>query len=219
MRLLSSTALPYATNSYSYNTNLNLMLTSTDPLGHTCTYAYDVNCDLTSSTDANGNLTTNTYDSHGNLTQTSDALRNTTVNVYSDGLLVNSQDPIDTTNLNSYDNYENIIATAQLDASGKILSTNTFAYDANGNRTNSTTWRNVGGVWTPAITTYVYDAMNRVIQTIDPDGGTNTVVYNAIGKQQATIDALGNTTSYNYDNVGRLIQEFLLRRHNRRIQL
>ena len=53
---------------------------------------------------------------------------------------------------------------------------------------------------------YVYDAMNRVVQTINPDGGTNTVVYDNTGKQQARIDSLGNTNSYVYDCQGRLIQ-------------
>ena len=48
--------------------------------------------------------------------------------------------------------------------------------------------------------------MNRVVQTIDPDGGTNAVVYDPAGKQAATIDKLGRTTSYIYDAQGRLIQ-------------
>ncbi len=86
------------------------------------------------------------------------------------------------------------------------LSSNTFTYDENGNRLTSTAWRRVNGVWTSATTTNIYDAMNRVVQAIDPDGGTNTVVYNLIGQQQATIDKLGRTTSYTYDYQGRLIQ-------------
>ena len=45
-----------------------------------------------------------------------------------------------------------------------------------------------------------------VVQTIDPDGGTNTTVYSALGKQQATIDKLGRTTSFLFDDQGRVIQ-------------
>ena len=53
-------------------------------------------------------------------------------------------------------------------------------------------------------TTYVYDGQNRLVQTIDPDGFTNSVVYNAIGKQAQTIDKLGRVTSYAYDLLGNL---------------
>jgi len=199
--------LPYATNSSVYDPTLNLPLITTDPLGHTSTFTYDGYGDLLTSTDARGNTTTNNYDSTtGNLLSSSDALGDTTVNTYSGGLLASSRDAIGTVTANSYDNSDNLIGTATLDASSTILSSNTFTYDNNGNRLNSTVWRHVGASWVGATTTYIYDAKNRVIQTIDPDGGTNTVVYNAIGKQQATIDALGNTTAYAYDDQGRLIQ-------------
>jgi RHS repeat-associated protein len=197
---------PYATNSYVYDTNLNLMLSSTDPLGHTSTFAYDQYGELTNSTDADGNPTTNTYDSHGNLTGTSDALGDTTANFYQNSLMFGSQDALGTITTNYYDpTTDNLIGTATL-SSGVILSSNTFTYDANDNRLTSTVWRKVNGSWTAATTTYIYDAMNRVTQTINPDGGTNTVVYDPTGKQQFTIDPLGNTNSYTYDALGQLIQ-------------
>ncbi|MGD1089511.1 MAG: RHS repeat-associated core domain-containing protein [Verrucomicrobiota bacterium] len=199
-------AQPYATNSYVYNTNLDLMVVSTDPLGHTSTFAYDSYGELTNNTDANHNPTTNSYDSSGNLTSTSDALGDTTVNFYSGSLMFGSRDALGNITTNTYDNYDNLITTALLNPSGTILSSNTYAYDLNGNRTNSTVWRHVGTSWVGATTTYIYDAMNRVIQTIDPDGGSNTVVYNATGQQQTTIDPLGRTNSYTYDALGRLIQ-------------
>jgi RHS repeat-associated protein len=198
--------LPYATNSYVYDTNLNLMLASTDPLGHTATFAYNSYGELTNSTDANHNSTTNNYDGSGNLISTSDALGNTTINIYGGSLILASQDAIGTITTNYYDTANNVIGTAILSAAGAILSSNSFTYDDNLNRLSSTVWRHVGSSWVGATTTYVYDGMNRVIQTINPDGGTNTVVYNAIGKQQATTDPLGNIISYAYDNQGRLIQ-------------
>ena len=198
---------PYATNSYVYNTNLNLMVSSTDPLGHTSTFQYDSFGNLTNSTDANGHSTTNYYDGSGNLVATSDALGDTTVNFYNGSFMLGSKDAIGTVTTNYYDPATGyLVGTATLAASGAILSSNTFSYDANGNRTNSTVWRQVNGSWTGANTAYFYDAMNRAVQTINPDGGKNTVVYNAIGKQQATIDPLGNTNSYTYDDQGRLKQ-------------
>ncbi|HLX69591.1 MAG TPA: LamG-like jellyroll fold domain-containing protein [Verrucomicrobiae bacterium] len=199
---------PYATNSYVYNTNLNVMVASTDPLGHTNGFTYDPTyAYLLTSTDALGHITINTYDGSGNLTSTTDALTNATVNFYSGSLMLGSRDPLGTLTTNSYDGSDNLIGTETFASDGvTILSTNSFGYDANDNRTNSTVWRKVGSSWIPATTTYVYDAMNRVVQTVNPDGGTNTVVYNAIGQQQATIDPLGRTTSYLYDSQGRLIQ-------------
>ena len=204
-----SNGQPYATNSYIYDTNLNVMLSSTDPLGHTNGFTYDPTYGLLlTNADAFGHVTANIYDPNtGNLISTTDALGHGTTNSYSSAsLLTGSCDALGTITTNYYDGANNLIATATLDVSHVILSSNTFAYDANVNRTNSTIWRRVGGVWTPATTTYIYDAMNRVVQTIDPDGGTNTVVFDPTGKQQAAIDKLGRTTVYTYDVLGRLVE-------------
>jgi len=197
---------PYATNSYLYDTNLNVLLVSTDPLGHTNSFAYDSFGNVLTNTDARGNSTINTYDNDGNLTQTTDAASNSTYNVYGGGLLLGLKDAVGTITTNYYDGSQNLFATATLDTSGTILSSNTITYDDNANRITSTVWRHVSGFWTGATTAYVYDAMNRVVQTINPDGGTNTVVDDPTGKQQATIDPLGRTTSYVYDRQGRLVQ-------------
>lgn len=197
---------PYATNSSVYDPNLNVVLLSTDPLGHTNSFTYDDFGNVLTSTDARGNTTTNAYDpGTGELVSTSDALGDTTTNTYSGGLLVSSTDAIGTTTVNSYDSSENLTGTATFDAANIVLSTNSFTYDDNGNRLTSTVWRHVNGTWVGATTTNIYDAMNRVVQTINPDGGTNTVIYDPTGKQQATIDPLGHTTSYTYDSQGRLI--------------
>ncbi len=197
----------YATNSSLYDPALNLPLVSVDPLGHANSFTYDAFGNLETSTDARNNTTTNVYNPlTGQLVSTSDALGDTTSNNYNGTLLVSSSDAIETTTYNSYDASENLIGAATVDASNRILSTNSYTYDNNGNSLTSTVWRHVSGNWTPATTTNVYDGQNRVIETIDPDGGTNTTVYNAIGKQQATIDPLGHTNSYVYDDQGRLIQ-------------
>jgi YD repeat-containing protein len=194
---------PYATNSYLYDATNNL-LTSTDPLGHTNRFSYNNFCQVTTSADALGNITANSYDNNGELLSTINALGDTNYNSYNGGLLVGSSDALGTITTNYYDPATGyLIGTATLDSGGNILSSNTFASDANGNRTNSTAWRLVKGSWTNATTIYTYDAMNRVVQTVDPDGGTNTVVFDLAGNQIATTDPLGRTTSYTYDPLGR----------------
>jgi RHS repeat-associated protein len=202
---------PYATNSYVYDDSLNVMLSSTDPLGHTSTFTYDRFGNMLASTDARGNTTTNNYDPNtGELTSTVDALGHGTTNFYdANSLLLGSVDAVGTLTTNAYDSSENVIGTATMASDGvTILSTNSFTYDDDGNRLTSTVWRHVAGTsgWVAATTTYIYDAQNRVTQTIDANGGTNTVVYDAVGKPQATIDQLGHTTGYTYDYQGRLVQ-------------
>jgi RHS repeat-associated protein len=199
--------LPYAANNFVYDTT-NQLLSSTDPLGHTNGFTYDGYGHLLTSADALGHATTNTYDGNtGNLLSTSDALGNKTIDNYNNaGLLASSIDPLGNTNVNYYDSSDNLTGGALFNLSGTILSSNNFTYDADGNRLTSIVWRHVGTSWVGATNTYIYDAQNRVTQTIDPDGGTNTVNYDSTGKQSATIDPLGRTNSYTYDALGRLIQ-------------
>ena len=199
---------PYSTNSYVYDAN-NFLLGTVNPLGFTNGFTYDGFGNVLTSTDARGVSSTNFYDpGTGNLTASTDALGHGSTNFYDgNSLMLGSVDAIGTRTTNFYDGSENLTGTATFSGS-TILSTNTFAYDLDGNRTSSVVWRQVPGVsgWVSATTTYIYDAQNRVTQTIDPDGGTNTVVYNEIGKQQATIDKLGHTNSYEYDFQGRMFR-------------
>jgi RHS repeat-associated protein len=206
--ILCTNGTPFATNLFGYDPNTGLLLAGTNALGFTNGFAYNSFGQLTTSIDALGNSTTSFYDpTTGNLLGTSDALRNPTTNFYNgNGLLFASIDALGTATTNSYDSSGNLTGTAAFSSTGTILMTNSFGYDPNGNRTNSTVWRKVGGTWTAALTAYVYDGQNRVVQTIDPDGGTNITVFDAAGRQQQVIDKLGRVTSYAYDFDGRLIQ-------------
>jgi RHS repeat-associated protein len=195
---------PYATNHFGYDAD-GLLLSATDALGHSNSVTYNAYGQVTTSTDARGNSGTNVYDSSGNLIAAADPFGNTASNFFSNGQLVGFRDAGGTRTTNYFDSIGNLSASATLSASGAILSTNSFEYDANGNRTNSTVWRRVNGSWTGATATYIFDAQNRVVQTIEPDGGTNTVVYSATGQSLSTTDKLGRTTTYQYDYQDRLV--------------
>jgi len=196
---------PYATNRYQFDTNL--LRVSINALGYSNTFAYGQHGRLEISTDAKGISSTNYYnDTTDNLIAVADALGNTTSNYFSStSLLLGTRDAIGTLTTNRYDALGNLTGSATLSGS-TILSTNTFGYDANGNQTNSVTWRRVSGNWVGATNTTIYDAQNRVVQTIAPDGGVNTTVYNSLGKQDYTVDAAGRTNRFAYDAQGRLYQ-------------
>jgi hypothetical protein len=65
-------------------------------------------------------------------------LGNRTTIFHDNNLQSGTLDAIGMRTTNYYDAAGDPTATATLDVSGKILSTNTFTYDNNGNRTNST---------------------------------------------------------------------------------
>ena len=198
---------PYATSTFGYDPTTGLLTASTNGLGFTNSFAYNSFGQMTNVIDARGSSWTNYFDGNGNLTGTSDPLGITTANFYdSNGLLTASKDALGNLTTNFYDGSGNLTGTASFSNSVTLLLTNSFGYDLNGNRTNSTVWRKVNGAWTGAPTAYIYDGQNRVIQTIDPDGGTNIVVFDAAGRPQQKIDKLGRVTGYTYDFGGRLIQ-------------
>jgi len=127
-----------------------------------------------------------------------------TTNFYNlQNLQTGSSNEIGTLTTNYYDNLGNMASNLTFVVSGgttNVLSYSSFGYDGNGNQTNQTVWRHVGGSWTGATNTSVFDGQNRLTQTIDALGFTNTTVYNANGQVQATIDKLGNTNSFVYDD-------------------
>ena len=51
----------------------------------------------------------------------------------------------------------------------------------------------------------LYDALNRLVETIYPDGATNATVYDDVGRVARSIDARGTITANGYDVAGRRI--------------
>src|SRR5262249_55920696 len=151
-------------------------------------YTYNANGQVLISVNARGYGVTNVYDdTTGNLQSSSDAFGNTTTYRYNSvGFLTSWTDPLGTVRTNVYDDSGNLLGTAVLSVQSSfppitnvvtILSTNSFAYDENGNLTGSVAWRRIGTNWTGATNTYVLDAVGRAVQSIAPDGGTNLIVY------------------------------------------
>ena len=54
---------------------------------------------------------------------------------------------------------------------------------------------------------FVYDALNRIISTIDPAGHTSAFEYDCAGNVTEEVDANGVATEYVYDSLDRMIRE------------
>ena len=99
------------------------------------------------------------------------------------------------TTSSSYDGRGQVVS--QTDGAGN---TTTFTYDGQGNVLTSTT----AGV----ATRYVYDKLNRLIETHADANGSNVtskVAYDAQGNKVAVTDAMGNTTRLVYDASNRQV--------------
>ena len=58
-----------------------------------------------------------------------------------------------------------------------------YSYDLNGNQLSSTTTRaNSDGTPMQVVTTYAYDALNRVIMEVNPNGIATQTSYNVAGQ-------------------------------------
>ena len=53
---------------------------------------------------------------------------------------------------------------------------------------------------------FAYDAVGRLVATIDPAGGLRTIAWNDAGRPQTLTDALGRQTRFDYDAAGNLQQ-------------
>jgi len=214
--------------SYNYDEQGN-KITETDPVGDTTSYSYDSDGHLTAQTnaldesasttynefgevlvsiDARANGTTNSYDANGNLLFSTNALGDITAYGYdSQGnqtAITNGFGlPEQTVVTNQYDQYGSIIGTGTLNAQEQLVSQTSYTYDDDGNRQTETKMRSAGAV----VTQWQYDAANRLTQTIDANGFTNSIVYNGIGRHADLIDGLGRTNQFFYNPNGLLTNE------------
>lgn len=65
-------------------------------------------------------------------------------------------------------------------------------------------------------TKYEYDAEDKEIATIFPDGSKKQVVYDQRGNVIARIDESGNKTSYKFDKIGNMVKEIFADGSNKR---
>jgi len=240
--LLVTDALGHqVTNSYDESNNL---LSEKDERGNTTLYAYDTRGNRVSDKNAQGAEVLMSYDADNNLIKQVDASGKATTLAYDAGGMMRSitdaagdsieigsngnasgqpssiKFPTFTRNM-FYDKRDRVIQTTDiLDPYTSV--TKKMGYDAVGNLTSETD--NAGRT-----TLHQYDALNRKIQTIKPNGDTTQFAYDARGNLSSVtngkgqvvfqyeydlndwktkeIRPMGQVTSYAYDDGGRLISK------------
>ncbi len=200
-------------------------IAETNGVGQSTSYAYDSRDQLTAVTNEIGAATTATYNSFGQVLTSLNALGNGTTNTYdANGNLIALTNALSVVSRYGYDAQGNRVAETNAFGAGvqsvslskynefgyltnftdALGNSTAYTYDANGNRLTETRTRTTPGGTQTLLTTSTFDAANRVVQTIEPDGFTNKIVFNSIGKQSQTIDKLSRTNFFFHDARGLL---------------
>ena len=156
------------------------LLSVSDALGETTSYAYDLTNNITTITnppDANGQVGTvvNTYDSYG--------------------MLLTSTDPLNNTTTNTYDANHNL--TSVTDPLGHAT---TYTYDGNGNRTSVTHPMTPASVNTTSTT--VYNQYSEQVRTTDQLGNVTNFTYDTNFWPKLESDGIGPAVSFTFNTNG-----------------
>ena len=204
------------------------LVTSTDPMGNDTRYNYDSNNNrITTRTDGElidvpGNVgnarlseATYVYDAMDRLTKTDFEFFDT-----------DTQTPIDdgkSTSQSFYSDNSQVTRVVNDNAHQRLITydtvnrrrivtdhlnnTVTYTYDNNSNITATLELEksDLGNPDETFTSTYVYDNLDRLIQTVDNVGNTNTYAHDSRNNQTLMDDALNNEIRYTYDGINRMI--------------
>jgi RHS repeat-associated protein len=174
---------PYSNQTTSYNW-MNLVIKQTDPLGNSTLFQYDALSRPTSVTGPDGNVTTTSYNELSSWVLSTDQYGNHGCKVYDRlGRLVSVVEYSDS-NCNP------------LTLSGYSYVTN-YSYDEVGNLLLATTAN-------AQSTGYVYDNLNRLLQTTFADGTIEAYGYDRSGNIVKKVSRNSMKTLFAYDALNRL---------------
>ncbi len=200
------------TTTFTYDATFNQLTSTTDPLNHATTIAYDSQGRIQSTTDALSHGTTFTTNAAGQVLTATTALSKTTTFGYDLGDLVSVQTPLGHTQARFVDAAGRVVqvrdATGavtrfEYNAQDQISKTidprggeTSFTYDANGNLLTLTDARGKTTTWT-------YDSMDRVATRTDPLSRDESFEYDLHGNLVKWTDRKGQVATYQYDALDR----------------
>jgi RHS repeat-associated protein len=175
------------------------LVQTTQPDGETDGSTYDSAGQLASTTNGDGQTIHFGYDVRGRLTfRTLPDGSQETYTYTSDGLLSSVRDANGTTRYDYDPVTRLLVRVTQPD--GRYVR---YAYDARGDRTLMAD--GMGAGLPEDITQYAYDALGRLVQVTDPQGGVTGYGYDADGNPTTTTLPNGVTETDTYDTLNRLI--------------
>jgi RHS repeat-associated protein len=177
-----------------YDDLYSQLVSVTDPLSHTTTFAHDGFDNVTAIADPLGHQSTFTSDSQGRITSASDPLGNSTSFGYYQADLATITDPLSRTTTRFSDAAGRLIAAT--DPSGK---TTRLAYNTLNQVTSTTDPKG-------NVTSFNYDANGNLLSVTDANSHATTYTYNNMDRVATKTDALTNAESYQYDGNGNLTQ-------------
>jgi RHS repeat-associated protein len=217
-RLTSVTDAATNVTHYAYDTENNL-LTITDANNHATTFSYDAFGRVTQTTFPSNLFETYAYDAANNLTSKTDrknqtiqyvydALNRLTEKIYPNSTNVNyiydlaskitqANDPTGTYGF-SYDNMGRLTGTTTQYTFVTGTYTNSYAYDANSNRTGFTAPDS-------STNTYTYDTLNRLSTLANSWAGSFGFTYDALSRRTQMTRPNNVATNYSYDNQSHLL--------------
>ncbi|MBH8608578.1 hypothetical protein I8U17_13260, partial [Thermoactinomyces sp. CICC 10521] len=195
-------------------------------------YNFNTSKKLASIVDSNGNTTSVTYTNNLPSAITDPSGRTLTLTYDANNRVSKVTDPANRTVEYTYDTNGNLTGVTHKDASGTVLSTETYGYDSNHNltsitdpnrhtktigydpandRTTSVSYPiTVGGTVQTATTTLDYDPANNITTVTDPKGTKTVYTHNAYGNViQTTQDPTGFNikNTFTYDDKNQLISQ------------
>jgi len=170
------------------------IIATTDRVGNSTAYAYDLAGRVTAVTNGRGYVVRYGYDAAGNRTNMVDALTNVTSYVYDNmNRVIRTILPDGRVAANAYDAFGRL--NAKTDAGSVPVF---YEYDEAGRMTKL-----IDG--NTNVTRFAYDAMGRLTRKTYADGTFFAYNYNARSSLTNRVDVLGRSTVYSYDAAGQLI--------------
>ncbi len=187
---LATASGPEGTTTYTYDA-ANRVASITYPGGRSSSYVYDPSGRLAQESDQGGVIANYAYDAIGRLTQVTDHAGALVVSYTYDALsrLAAKTFGNGTKTVYTYDHRGLLHSISNLDLSGAVVSSLTYAYSVLGLPVSVTDQAG-------AITTYSYDPSGQLTRVVLPGGRTITYSYDLNGNRTQMVDSSAGTSNY-----------------------